>query len=261
MGCFNMICRATGAPIVHGDKVVQFMVGCFEHPNHNLSNQLNKKYGIFSLPQFGTYNDYGTIEDETTPARWQEINSYLDEQAVELGYMKPEEPNRSRDIENIMLMHEDAFDLMMGYRNWDEVKYPLEDYTYGERRQQEKQKAIESLQVRFDEYKEKMGNDVSDNMIQDVLLDTWRTSLLYDMYRMSNRDQYVWNRVIARYGDEAGELYVKYVAHMRDRANIMHWEIAPSQYGSQHVDDPEGMITLNVLANEHILRINRMYEE
>jgi hypothetical protein len=257
-----MICRVTGAPIYVQDPIVVLLVGDRYLPNHQTNNQLNNKFTVCSLPIHAEYDDYGGWENETTDEKHQAINKVLAAKAIELEYIRPMDHGRW-DIENTMMMHRDAFDLMMEHPNFDEWPYYGDDYaTYGDRRAAAKKEANKRIEALAESYAEKWkdrGKEVADRMIQSLIADTWRTSMLWDAYRMDQNDQYIWNTAITKFGDECGELYVKYVAHLRDRSNVLHWELGPSCYGSQTNDDIMGEITMHQIAIEKLLEIKRKY--
>lgn len=63
MGCFNSTGFISKLPIIRGDRIVCF-IGCqSKNPNGRELYYPDDLVGLFFLPFYGTYNDYGSIKD------------------------------------------------------------------------------------------------------------------------------------------------------------------------------------------------------
>ena len=77
MGCFNEICSISHIPIAEGDKTVKLYVGS----KTNIEYYGHGKYLPISLPLFGTYDDYGDIQDvDNTSTEWKMLHRIINDE-------------------------------------------------------------------------------------------------------------------------------------------------------------------------------------
>lgn len=254
MGCFNMRCAVTGVPIVAGTDCVMIRIGWRKDQRYSCIEDF---YAMCSLPRFGQYNDYGSIENEDEIPNWRSINMKLQEKAIEMEYVAEDDDRHHnydvRWMDEAMFILREVYDKIIAV-DLDSRKYPLDIYaTYGDKRKAGIAKLEEDIKFYIE------AKTDSTPLMTDLLCRQLLKREISEHYGMSQCEEYIWSDAV--YDDRSvGELYHKYLYPLIISSYQHHWTIKPSVYAGQDVY-PTEMLEIRDIGTKYLLKIQKEFED